>query len=156
MLRAVNWPKRLAKFDDNRFQPGEELVATAVFQVRGAVRAGAVSGGWADRTPALVRRGEVTSDGRYNAEGMVRRLPVKPLLFGLTDADRVLVYAFELVSLKLTYATTYRAADIDRIELGGGVFARHARITFADGSSVSVDAPRLHAHADLCRRLSGN
>jgi hypothetical protein len=126
MFKRVDWPRRLSRFADNRFEAGEELVSIAVFQVRDA-------------------------DGA-RGDGMAGRLPLESLLFALTNSRRVLVYSFGPGSSDLTYATAYRTKDIVAIDLGRGVFARKATIRFTDGSSASRDAPR--AQGDLCRRLS--
>jgi hypothetical protein len=165
MLRLVNWRKRLAKFDDNRLRPGENVRATMVLQIKGAVARGALIGGMsgaargvAGSTSAYVPSSAIARTGhpegaRYPVDGLAGELPIAPLLLVLTDHDRVLVFSFVLGSLKLTYETEFLASRLREIEVSSGFFARKATLRFADGSHVTFDLPRVHEHRAFCRRF---
>ena len=167
VLRIANWRKRLAKCEDNRLRPGEQVVATLVLQVRGAVTRSALLAGAGGAARAVAGRSTVvvsTADvrraggrpGRYRTDGLAGRLPIKPLLLVLTDHDRVLAFSWVPVALTLTYEAEFRAQQIASIEVHRGFFARSAVVRFNDGSELPFDLPRGHERKPFLSRFQGD
>ena len=168
---SQKWQKRIDKTEDNHLHDNEKVVATLALQVKGAVNRAAVAGGLGGGiaggvtgSTAAMTGGAVMSGARsmgknkgktYGGSSLAGKLPVAPLLFVLTDQNRILVYSWKPVSLQLTYQTEYKRTDLKRVDVKWGLLTRKATLTFADGYELPFDLPKLQDYKTFCGLING-